>query len=138
MGALRIGIAPLTNETGGGAYQYGQTMLSVLSDLRSRREEEFVVLADDLRGSDPLLGGVEWELAPLTPQARRRRAFWRAKRLVRDRLTLGQRERIGRVRAALRRPGHRPVPEAGSPPRRRETCAPGSKGSESTSCCTPP
>ncbi|MGH3008124.1 MAG: glycosyltransferase family 4 protein [Gaiellaceae bacterium] len=80
MAPLRIGIAPLTNETGGGAYQYGQTMLSVLAELRGGREEEFVVLADGLRPGDPLLGGEEWEIAPLAPGYFRRRAVAAAKR----------------------------------------------------------
>jgi glycosyltransferase involved in cell wall biosynthesis len=82
MAPLRIGIAPLTNETGGGAYQYGQTLLSVLAELRDERAEEFVVLADGLRAGDPLLGGAEWEVAPLTPVSGRRRALGAAKRLV--------------------------------------------------------
>ncbi len=120
MGSLRIGIAPLTNETGGGAYQYGQTMLSVLAELRERREEEFVVLADDLRRGDPLLGGAEWRIAPLTPQTGGRRALWAARRLVRDRLSLRQRELIGRVRARLQRRERAPVPGDGSPPLRRD------------------
>lgn len=120
MTPLRIGIAPLTNETGGGAYQYGQTMLGVLADLRESREEEFVVLADDLRRSDPLLGGIEWEIAPLTPQAQSRRLLWTAKRLVRDRLTLRQRELIGRARSAVKRGESEAVPDAAAPPRRRD------------------
>ncbi len=115
MEALRIGIAPLTNETGGGAYQYGQTMLDVLAELRTSREEEFVVLADDLRRGDPLLDGASWEIAPLTPQTRRRRALWLAKRLVRDRLSLRQRELIGRVRSSLQRAEEPPVPAAPRP-----------------------
>lgn len=80
MAPLRIGIAPLTNETGGGAYQYGQTMLSVLAELRGGREEELVVLADGLRPGDPLLGGEDWEIAPLAPGYLRRRAVAAARR----------------------------------------------------------
>jgi glycosyltransferase involved in cell wall biosynthesis len=123
MAPLRIGIAPLTNETGGGAYQYGQTMLSVLADLRSRREEELVVLADDLRAGDPLLSGIAWEIAPLTPQGRGRRALWAAKRLVRDRLTLRQRELIGRLRSLLRRGADEVAPEPGASRRRDDVRA---------------
>lgn len=106
MAPLRIGIAPLTSETGGGAYQYGQTMLSVLAELRPDRDEEFVVLADDLRAGDALLGGIEWEIAPLTPVTARRRARRVAKRLVPRRVRHRRRERRGRgaTGAPRRRP----------------------------------
>ncbi|HLX31769.1 MAG TPA: glycosyltransferase family 1 protein [Gaiellaceae bacterium] len=114
MASLRIGIAPLTDETGGGAYQYSHSMLGVLADLRKGREEELFVLADDLRPGDPLLGGTAWEIAPLTPQTRQGRALWLAKRLVRDRLSLRQRELIGRLRS--RREGA--APGVGAPRRR--------------------
>ncbi len=105
MAPLRIGIALLTNESGGGAYQYGQTMLSVLAELRDERKEEFVVLADELRAGDPLLGGVEWEIAPLTSGSLRRRAFRVAKQLAPDRHRHRWREqRGGPTGAARRRP----------------------------------
>lgn len=95
MAPLRIGIALLTNESGGGAYQYGQTMLSVLAELRKGREEEFVVLADELRADAPLLGGVDWEVASLTQMSRRRRAFRVARQLVPDRHRHRWREQRG-------------------------------------------
>lgn len=117
MAPLRIGIAPLVNETGGGAYQYGQTMLSVLAELRAEREEEFVVLADGLRNGDPLLGGEDWEIASLTPVSGRRRVLRAAKRLVRDGLPYRQRERLDRLVSRLRRAGE--TPAGGEAPRRR-------------------
>jgi glycosyltransferase involved in cell wall biosynthesis len=102
---LRIGIAPLTDVTGGGAYQYGQTMLSVIAELRDEREDEFVVLADGLRAGDPLLGGADWEIAPLTPQPLGRRALRAGKRLVPHRLRHRWREqRGGSVASARSRP----------------------------------
>jgi glycosyltransferase involved in cell wall biosynthesis len=102
---LRIGIAPLTDVTGGGAYQYGQTMLSVIAELRDEREDKFVVLADGLRAGDPLLGGADWEIAPLTPQPLGRRALRAGKRLVPHRLRHRWREqRGGSVASARSRP----------------------------------
>jgi glycosyltransferase involved in cell wall biosynthesis len=103
---LRIGIAPLTDVAGGGAYQYGQTMLSVLAELRDEREDEFVVLADGLRAGDPLLGGEEWDVAPLTPQPLRRRALRAAKRVVPLRFRYRWSERHGRGEAGA--PSRRP------------------------------
>jgi glycosyltransferase involved in cell wall biosynthesis len=101
---LRIGIAPLTDVTGGGAYQYGQTMLSVLAELREARAEEFVVLADGIRADDPLLGGDVWEVAPLTPQPFRRRASGVAKQLVPEGLRRRWRDRRKRGLTGSPRP----------------------------------
>lgn len=97
MAPLRIGIAPLTNESGGGAYQYGQTMLSVLKELRDEREDEFVVLANGLRDGDPLFGGTTWDVAPLTPAASGRSALRAAKQLVPHRLRHRWREQHTRA-----------------------------------------
>jgi glycosyltransferase involved in cell wall biosynthesis len=64
---LRIGIVPVATEFGGGIFQYSQTMLSVLADLRQARADEFVVIADAISPEDRLFSGVTWEIAPLTP-----------------------------------------------------------------------
>jgi glycosyltransferase involved in cell wall biosynthesis len=68
-------------------------MLSVLAELRDEREEEFVVLADGLRPDDPLLGGEEWEIAPLTPPSASRRALHALKSLVPHSVRHRRRER---------------------------------------------
>jgi glycosyltransferase involved in cell wall biosynthesis len=117
MESLRIGIAPVTNETGGGVYQYGQTMLSVLGDLRGSREEEFVVLSDGLRLGDPLLGGVRWDIAPLTPLSPRQRMTAAAKRAARVTLPYRRWDQLAALRSRFRRTDATPDVAA---PRRRD------------------
>lgn len=64
---LHIGIVPPTTDWTGGVYTYSQTMLGVLAELRDTRDDDFVVLADHVTQDDPMLSGVAWEIAPLTP-----------------------------------------------------------------------
>lgn len=113
---LRIGMVPLTAEFGGGVYQYSQTMLSVLADLREARDDEFVLLADALANGDPMLNGASWEIASLTPPGPRSRVVRRLKYAARHRLSSRTRERLSAASLRLRRWAESPAAEA---PRRR-------------------
>ena len=107
----------MTNESAGGTYQYGQTMLDVIAELRPTRSEEFVVLGDNILPSDPLLGGHAWEIARLTPTSTPRAFPVRLRRLVRDRLSVDQREALLQAYARLRGRNEEPPPRR---PERRE------------------
>jgi glycosyltransferase involved in cell wall biosynthesis len=107
----------MTIESAGGIFQYGQTMLDVIAELRATRSEEFVVLGDNLHAGDPLLGGHEWEIARLTPTTPARELLARCRRVVRDQLSVDQREALLKAYARLR--GQNEVPPPRRPERRR-------------------
>lgn len=88
---LRIGIVPVATESGGGVFQYSQTMLSVLADLRQSRADEFVVIADAISSEDRLFSGVTWEIAPLTPPGSQAH---RLRRVARTWLPSGSKDRV--------------------------------------------
>jgi glycosyltransferase involved in cell wall biosynthesis len=107
---LRIGIVPLTTEWGGGVFQYSQTMLSVLAELRQTRDDDFLVLADHVSSDDSVFEGVEWEIAPLTPPPNRESR-------VRRGLRGAARQAVpARIRKGLRAVLSRPQPVREPPP----------------------
>jgi len=114
--ALRVGLVPLTSEWGGGVFQYSQTMLSVLADLREVRDEEFVLLADGLSDADPLLNGASWEIAALNPPSPTSRILPHVKNIARSRLPSRLREHLSPLALRLERRGE--VPSEPGPHRR--------------------
>jgi hypothetical protein len=71
--AMRIGIVPVLNRHGGGAYQYSETLVRTLFEARSDpRGDEFVVFADGPL-DDSLVAsfrGRPWKVKSLWPQTR--------------------------------------------------------------------
>jgi glycosyltransferase involved in cell wall biosynthesis len=115
-GGLRVGLVPLTSDWAGGAYQYSQTMLEVVADLREKREDDFVLLADGVSNGDSMLNGTVWEIASITPWSPSSRIVQRLKHVVR-RLPSPVQERLHAVWQRLYRrnglptgltPQHRP------------------------------
>ena len=100
------------SEAAGGIYQYGETMLDVIAELRPRRSEEFIVLGDNVLPNDPLLRGHPWEIARLTPTSTAGEILTRLRLLLRDRLSVDQRAALVKAYARLRGGSN-------APPRRR-------------------
>ena len=109
-----IGVAPPTSEAAGGIFQYAQTMLGVLAELRQERTERLVVLGNGLDRSSPLLAGADLEVVPLLPQTPAGRVYDRLARIARSHLGLRQRESLMAAVAWLRkrRTGSGPTPPA--------------------------
>lgn len=106
---LRIGLVPLTSDWVGGVYQYSQTMLGVIAELRDRREDEFVLLADGLSNGDSVLGGTTWEIATVTPPSPRSRIVQRLKHVAKDRLPSQVQERLHAAWLRFGRRGETPT-----------------------------
>jgi glycosyltransferase involved in cell wall biosynthesis len=114
--ALRIGLVPLISEWGGGVYQYSQTMLGVVAELREGRDDEFVLLADGLSNGDSVLNGTTWEIASVTPPGASTRVVQRLKHVARNRLPAQVQEHLNGAWQRLDRWGETPT---GLTPRRR-------------------